>query len=120
MPTQKTTTDNTTPGNVTPEQAIARGIQETTAQLRETVGQLTAKADPKARAQAAADKLTDRARTGADQVKTRALQVKRQAVQHRQQLTGRPARIATAAVVLVVLVLARRRRGQRQASAGAA
>jgi hypothetical protein len=103
-------TEKMTAEKMTTEHAIEQDIQETRAQLGETVAQLAAKADLKARAQVAADKLTDRARIGAGQVKTQALEVKRQAVQHRQQLTGRPAQIATAAVVLVVLMLAWRKR----------
>jgi hypothetical protein len=95
---------------MTTEHAIEQDIEETRAQLGETVAQLAAKADLKARAQVAADKLTNRARAGASQVKTQALEVKRQAVQHRQQLTGRPVQIATAAVVLVFLMFAWRKR----------
>lgn len=95
---------------MTTEHTIEQDIEETRAQLGETVAQLAAKADLKARAQVAAGKITDRARTGASQVKTQALEVKRQAVQHRQQLTGRPVQIATAAVVLVFLMFAWRKR----------
>ncbi len=95
---------------MTTEKAIEHDIEQARAQLGDTVAQLAAKADVKARAQGAAARLADQIRTGADRARIQFAQVKRQSVQHRQQLTGRPAHVTAVAVVLAVILLARRKR----------
>jgi hypothetical protein len=87
------------------ETAIARDIEQTRAELGETVAQLAAKVDVSSRAQEVAGKLTA-------ELKARAGQVTSQAARQRQRLTGRQAQVAgaTATLVLAAVMLVRRRR----------